>query len=142
MSLNISDLNLFFMWKLHPRPWKNVLPSKSWVLVKPPFFGDLVASSNPPADRGGGGRVHTMMLYSLLKGSLTFWQTIECGFTMKLVRGMIITYNQVHCTDKYSQHSSIIWPVWLNGWMFFYELSGCGFESCCCHLFHSSLFEN
>ena len=21
----------------------------------------------------------------------------------------------IHCTDKYSQHSSIIWPVWLNG---------------------------
>ena len=24
-------------------------------------------------------------------------------------------YNQMHRTDKYSQHSSIIWPVWLNG---------------------------
>ena len=23
---------------------------------------------------------------------------------------------------------------WLNGGLFFYELSGCGFESCCCHL--------
>ena len=29
---------------------------------------------------------------------------------------------------------SIIWPVWLNGWVFVYELSGCGFESHCCHL--------
>ena len=29
---------------------------------------------------------------------------------------------------------SIIWPVWLNGWVFVYELSGCGFESSCCHL--------
>ena len=36
--------------------------------------------------------------------------------------------------DKYSQHSSIIWPVWLNGWVFVYELSGCGFESSCSHL--------
>ena len=26
------------------------------------------------------------------------------------------------------------WPVWLNGWVFVYNLSGCGFESCCCHL--------
>ena len=33
---------------------------------------------------------------------------------------------------KVSQHSSIIWSVWLNGWVFVYELSGCGFES---HLF-------
>ena len=24
--------------------------------------------------------------------------------------------------------------VWLNGWVFVYELSGCGFESRCCHL--------
>ena len=40
----------------------------------------------------------------------------------------------MHRTDKYSQHSSIIWPVWLNGWVFVYELSGCGFESRCSHL--------
>ena len=25
-------------------------------------------------------------------------------------------------------------PVWLNGWVFVYELSGCGFESSCSHL--------
>ena len=36
--------------------------------------------------------------------------------------------------DKYLQHSSIIWPVWLNGWVFIYELSGCGLESSCSHL--------
>ena len=34
----------------------------------------------------------------------------------------------------YSQHSSIIWPVWLNSWAFVCELSGCGFESICSHL--------
>ena len=28
----------------------------------------------------------------------------------------------------------IIWSVWLNGWVFVYELSGCGFESRCSHL--------
>ena len=27
-----------------------------------------------------------------------------------------------------------IWPVWLNGWVFLYELSGCGFESSCSRL--------
>ena len=32
------------------------------------------------------------------------------------------------------QHSSIIWPFLLNGWVFDYELNGCGFESCCSHL--------
>ena len=37
-------------------------------------------------------------------------------------------------TDKYLQHSSIIWPVWLKVWVFVYDLSDCGFESHCCHL--------
>ena len=37
----------------------------------------------------------------------------------------------MHRTDKYSQHNSIIWPIWLNGRVFVYELSGCGFESRC-----------
>ena len=35
---------------------------------------------------------------------------------------------------KYSQHSSLIWPVWLNGWVFVYELNGCGFKSRYCHI--------
>ena len=42
--------------------------------------------------------------------------------------------SQMHRTDKYSQQSSIIWPVWLNGWVFVYELSGYGFESRSCHI--------
>ena len=28
----------------------------------------------------------------------------------------------MHRTDKYSQRSSIIWLVWLNGWVFIYEV--------------------
>ena len=32
------------------------------------------------------------------------------------------TNSQMHCADKYSQHSSIISPVWLNGWLFLYKL--------------------
>ena len=59
---------------------------------------------------------------------------IECRFTLKRGRDMIRTYSQIHRTDKYSQLSSIIWPVWLNGSVFVYELSGCRFESCCSHL--------
>ena len=43
-------------------------------------------------------------------------------------------YCQMHHTDKHLQHSSTIWPVWLNGWVFIYELSGSGFESSCGHL--------
>ena len=73
---------------------------------------------------------------SLLKAGVKSkfkWLQLERGFTLKRVRD-IRTCNQMQRTDKYSQHSSIIWPVWLNGWVFLYELSGCGFESSCSHL--------
>ena len=60
--------------------------------------------------------------------------TIECGFTLKRIYDMIRTYSQMHHANKYSQQSSIIWPVWLNGRVFLCELSGCGFESRCSHL--------
>ena len=40
---------------------------------------------------------------------------LECGFTLKRVRDMTRTYSQMHRTGKYSEHSSIIWPVWPNG---------------------------
>ena len=33
-----------------------------------------------------------------------------------------------------SDSNEIERPVWLNGWVFVYELSGCEFESRCCHL--------
>ena len=71
------------------------------------------------------------------KEFLDLQTTIECGLTLKRVRDMIRTCNQMHHTGKYSQHSSIFWeymPVWLNGWVFVYELNGCGFESSCSHL--------
>ena len=49
------------------------------------------------------------------RSSLTFRKSTECGFILKLVRDMIKTYNEMHRTDKYSQHSTTIWSVWLNG---------------------------
>ena len=36
-------------------------------------------------------------------------------------------------TYLHSRHSSVFWPLWLHGWVFVYELSGCRFESRCCH---------
>ena len=62
-----------------------------------------------------------------------YWTT-ECGFSLKCIRDMTRTYNHLHWADMYSQHSSIIWPVWLIGWVFVYELSGCGFASSSSHL--------
>ena len=57
---------------------------------------------------------HSIVAHSIVH-TLDIQATIECGFTLKRVRDMIRTYSQMHRTDKYSQHSSIIWPVWLNG---------------------------
>ena len=36
------------------------------------------------------------------------------------------THNHVVCKPT-------PWRVWLSVWVFVYELSRCGFESCCCH---------
>ena len=36
----------------------------------------------------------------------------------------------MNLTDKYAQHSSIIWLVSLKGKMFVYKLSGWKFDSC------------
>ena len=36
------------------------------------------------------------------------------GITSNYVLDMIRTYSQIHHTQKYSQHSSVIWAVWLN----------------------------
>ena len=51
----------------------------------------------------------------LSKEFLDIQATIECGFTLKRVRDMIRTYSQMHCRDKFSLDSSVIWLVWLNG---------------------------
>ena len=64
----------------------------------------------------------------------TFKQLYRVWFTLKHIVGMKRTYSQKQDTDKCSQHSAVIWPVRLNGWVFVYEISGCGFESSYGHL--------
>ena len=68
------------------------------------------------------------------KEFLDIQATTESRIILKCVRDIILISSQMHNTDMYSQHSWIIWPVWLNGWMFVHKLSGCEFESHCCHL--------
>ena len=53
---------------------------------------------------------------------------------MKRVRDMTRTYNQMQRIDNYSEHSSIIWPVWLNRWVFVCDVSDSGFQSSYGHL--------
>ena len=43
------------------------------------------------------------------KEFLDIQATIECGLTLKCIRDMTRTYIQMHHTDKYSEHSSIIY---------------------------------
>ena len=74
-------------------------------------------------------RVAWMSRNSLLEAGA---KSVECGFTLKRVGDMTRTFSQMHRTDKYSQHSKLIWLVWLNGWVFVYELSGWRFVSSCC----------
>ena len=80
--------------------------------------------------------------YAWSREFLDIHATIECGFTLKRVHDMIRTYSQMHHTDKYSEHSWIIWLEWPNGRVFVYELSGTGFESSCNHLRTALFFPN
>ena len=70
----------------------------------------------------------------LSKEFLDIQATMECGFTLKHVSDMIKTYCQIHRKDKYSEDSSINWPLWLHGLVFIYKRSSCSCESCCSHL--------
>ena len=70
----------------------------------------------------------------LIKEFLDIQATLECRLTLKKVRDIIWTYSQMYRFDWNSQQSSIIWPIWLNGSMFVYEVSCSGFESSCSHL--------
>ena len=56
------------------------------------------------------------------------WNNLKCVHDMKR------TYSEMDRADNYSEHSSIIWSVQPNGWVFLYQLSGFGFESSCSHL--------
>lgn len=47
---------------------------------------------------------------------------------------MIKVQESMYLTDKNSQNSSVVWPVWLISWVFLYEISSCVFQSHCIHL--------
>ena len=67
----------------------------------------------------------------LSKEFLGIQATTECRFTLKCICDMMRTHSQMHHTNKYSKHSSIIQ---LNSWVLIDDLSGCGFQSSCSHL--------
>ena len=91
--------------------WLRVRLQTKWFLVQIPLLSLKLQKSSV-----------------LSKVFLDIHATIECRFTLKCIHDIIIAYSQMCRADKYSQHSSIIWPVWLIGWLFVYELKGYGFE--------------
>ena len=48
----------------------------------------------------------------------------------------IWTNNYLVCKQTLNHSAKLVTikPVWINDWVFIYELSDCGFESHCCHL--------
>ena len=88
------------------------------------------------------------MLYSCLNvkellalSRCEIWSLSDCNWTWTYSQ-MTRTYSQMYRKDKYSEHSSIIWPVWPNGWVFVFEVIGSGFKSSCSLLnfrFHACL---
>ena len=105
---SIQDLAFTTVYRLKKSAWKN-----AWHFIV---------------------NLHSLVAPVSSKDFLDIQTTMECRFHLKRLCDMIITYRQMHHTDKYLQHSSIIQPVWLNGCVFIYKLSGCGFKYCCCHL--------
>ena len=76
------------------------------------------------------------------KEFLDIHATIECEFILKRARDITRTYSQMHCKDRYSHLTSIIWWIRPNSWDFIYELRDFGFQSSFSHLnlrFHSCL---
>ena len=59
----------------------------------------------------------------LARSRREIWRWSDCNW--------IRTHN--HLVHKRTLNHLAIWPAWLNGWVFVYELSGCGFESSCSH---------
>ena len=93
------------------------------------LFGPYIAIGEKGGNIGWHPKPKSIFFGRSRKQIITF-QTRTC---------MTRAYSQMQSTYKYSEHSSIIWPVWPNGWMFVSELSGSGFESSCNHMLSLNL---
>ena len=91
-----TQLNHLVSWA----KWLSVGLRSSWFLVRVQLQWYCAATSS--------------------KEFLDIQATIECGFTLKCVPDMTRTYSQKDRGGKYSEHSSIIWSVWPNIWVFVY----------------------
>ena len=81
-SLNISDFNLFFMWKLTPPHLKKVTPSFPATPSESPPFWKFDWRFNPPVEMGGGG-------CTLGEGGLLWSSTVGKTLQEKLLKNCI-----------------------------------------------------
>ena len=81
-------------------------------------------------------RILNIIHEHLLKENNYNNQTNEIGYRCIMRNNMhiILTVCSYHVTYLF-QSESTLRSVWLHGWMSLYELSGCGFESRCMHIF-------
>ena len=86
-----------------------------------------------PQDLSGGANISEVPRNHLLQLISYQWGS------QKLLQGLYGTSKTVSWTFSrpfpfWPLLTQLIGPVWLNSWVFVYELSGCGFESSCSHL--------
>ena len=74
--------------------------------------------------------VHKRTINDLAK--LAKW--LSCVVSTYLYGAFDYMFLSCHIRIQSESTVCIIWLVWPNGWVFVYELSGCGFGSSCSHL--------
>ena len=70
--------------------------------------------------------IQSNVVFSAFACYMTNAKKIQIALAMKLELTQA-SYREYYKNNLYT------WPVWLNGSVFVYELSGCGFESSCSH---------
>ena len=137
---------LFFdFWKGHGRPPPSLISGFTTSYhVKPSFFNEIISPLciwrvlfNVWFRHGLTVLITFKLFVKHLSRNYRYFHLLmiyQC-ITLEGVHYMIRTCSQLHRTDKYSKHSSIIWSVWPYGWVLVYKLSGSGFESSCNLLF-------
>ena len=105
LSLNVSDFNLFFTWKLQPSlhplppPLKKVIPSKSWGPAKPPLSLKIwLEVQQPPSPKQKEG-VHTMLYISIILTYSHVWNTV-------VMSGLVLLIATGNCWISYRNENA------------------------------------
>ena len=78
--------------------------------------------------------VRKRTLNHLAKKAIFFFFFNDWAVLWVLICTVHLTVYSYHVTYWFQSQSTLDRPVWLNSWVFVYELSGCEFGSSCSHL--------